>query len=157
MGKNNIEQFAQKISKILPQVIRWFHMNRANAMIKSQLNPAQFFVLDMICEKGPQKMSDLAKGLKVSLPAVTKIVDKLCAMKMVERIHGRQDRRVIRIDILAKGRKIVNLFAEQRNRAFVEMFAQLNEKDRQDYLRVITKIRNIAYQTKGETKSVYNK
>ena len=149
MSKAGIEEFAQQISRILPRVIRWFHMNRANAVIKSQLNPAQFFVLDMIHERGPQKMSDLAKELRVSLPAVTRIVDKLYAMKMVERMHGKKDRRIIRIDVTAKGRKVVIEFSEQRNKAFIEMFSQLSEKDRQDYLRIITKIHDIAYKEKG--------
>ena len=145
MQKKNIEDFAEQIANVLPRVIRWFHLNRANAMLATQINPGQFFVLEFIHESGSQRMSDLARQLHVSMPAITRMVDKLYVLKMVERMHGKQDRRVIRIDITLKGRKVVTSFQKQRKQAFVEIFAQLSEKDRQDYLRVMNSIHDIAY------------
>ena len=140
MQAQSIDQFAEQMSQVLPKVVRWFHLNSANALTKSRLNPAQFFVLDIIYELGEQKMSQLAKHLSVSLPAVTRIVDKLYAEKMVERIPSQKDRRVIRISIAAKGEKIVTKFREQRKLAFKDIFGKLCQKDRQDYSRIMLKL-----------------
>jgi len=45
-----IDKYVEEIVPVLPRVIRWVHVNRANALHKAQLSHAQFFVLDMICE-----------------------------------------------------------------------------------------------------------
>lgn len=137
MSEQPIDKYVEQIVQILPKVIRWFHINRAHALTKAQLNLAQFYVLDTIYDLGPQKMSQLSRHLSVSLPAVTRIVDKLYADRMVERIPGHKDRRVIQINIMAKGRKIVTAFRKQERQAFKEIFAKLSEKDRQDYLRIL--------------------
>lgn len=149
MPHKSIDEFVEEVAQVLPKVIRWFHINRANALTKAQLNPAQFFVLDIICELGAQTMSHLARQLLVSTPAVTRMVDKLYADKMVERIYGKKDRRVIRIDITAKGKRIVLNFRSQRKQALTDIFSQLCEKDRQDYLRVMLKMQEITTQQKG--------
>ncbi len=149
MSRKSIEEFVEEVAHVLPKVIRWFHLNRANALTKARLNPAQFFVLDIICELGAQTMSQLARQLLVSTPAVTRMVDKLYADKIVERIYGKKDRRVIRIDITAKGKKIVSNFRLQRKQVLTDIFSQLCEKDRQDYLRIMLKMQEMAVQQKG--------
>ncbi|MBU1045066.1 MAG: MarR family transcriptional regulator [Candidatus Omnitrophica bacterium] len=149
MEQQSIEEYVEQVIQVLPQVIRWFHMNRANALTKAQLNPAQFFVLDIISDLGAQKMSQLAKKLTVSLPAVTRIVDKLYGEKMVERIIGEKDRRIIEVKITPKGKKIVNEFRKQRQQALKDIFTKLCEKDRQDYLRILHTLNNMTLQTEG--------
>jgi DNA-binding MarR family transcriptional regulator len=150
MHEKSIESYVDQISHILPKVLRWFHVSRADALTKVQLNPAQFFVLEFIEHNGPQNMSELARNLSVSLPAMTKTVDKLHADKMVERVHIREDRRVIKINITTKGKKIVHGFKKQRKQAMFEIVAQLSQKDREDYLRIITKIYEIALLEQGK-------
>jgi MarR family transcriptional regulator, 2-MHQ and catechol-resistance regulon repressor len=145
----SIDEYVEQVVRVLPQIIRWFHVNRATALTKSQLNPAQFFVLDIIYDLGAQKMSQLSKQISVSLPAVTRIVDKLYADKIVERIPGKKDRRVIQINITAKGRKIVTEFRKQRKQAFKDIFGKLSEKDRQDYLRIMLKLNEMTSLQKG--------
>ncbi|MCK4993552.1 MAG: MarR family transcriptional regulator [Candidatus Omnitrophica bacterium] len=140
MKKENIEDYAQEIASVLPKVIKWFHVSRATALVDSQLNPAQFFILDSICEKGLQKMSELAGDLQVSLPAITRMVDKLYVMKMVERVYDKEDRRIIRVKVTVKGEKVVAVFQKQRKQAFIEIFSQMSARDRRDYLRIIKKI-----------------
>ncbi len=149
MKQQSIDQYVEEVVLVLPKVIRWFHVNRANSLIKAQLNQAQFFVLDIIYDSGVQKMSQLSKQLFVSLPAVTRIVEKLFTEKMVERIYGKKDRRVIEIDITAKGKKIVTEFRKQRKQAFRDIFSKLCEKDRQDYLRILCKLNEMTSQIEG--------
>ncbi|MBU1086846.1 MAG: MarR family transcriptional regulator [Candidatus Omnitrophica bacterium] len=149
MKQQSIDEYVEQVVRVLPQVIRWFHVNRANALTRAQLNPAQFYVLDIISELGEQKMSQLSRKLSVSLPAVTRIVDKLFAEKMVERIPGEKDRRVIEIKITLKGKKIVAEFRKQRQQAFKDIFSKLCEKDRQDYLRILRTLNEVTLQTEG--------
>ncbi|MFH1062348.1 MAG: MarR family transcriptional regulator [Candidatus Omnitrophota bacterium] len=149
MKQKSIDEYVEQVVRVLPKVIRWFHVNRATALTKSQLNPAQFFVLDIIYELGARTMSQLSKQLSVSLPAVTRIVDKLYADKMVERIPGQKDRRVIQINITAKGKKIVTEFRKQRKQVFKDIFSKLSEKDRQDYLRIMLKLNEMTAKHEG--------
>ncbi len=150
MKTKDVNGFAEEIAKLLPRIIRWFHLNRAHAIISQQINPAQFFVLEIICDNGAQKMSDLAGELRVSLPAITRMVDKLYALGLVERIPGIKDRRIISITIMPKGKRIVKKFQEQRKQALIEVFASLSEKDRRDYLRILRKMDEVACKKKDK-------
>lgn len=149
MKKENAGAFAEQLAQLLPEVIRWFHLNRMKNLEASKLNPAQFFVLELIVNSGPCKMSDLAGRSCVSLPAITRMVDKLCDMKLAERMRSTNDRRVIRISITAKGRKMVAVFNEHRKKTFIDMFAAISVKDRRDYLRIMKKIHSVANKKRG--------
>ncbi|MHB8647798.1 MAG: MarR family winged helix-turn-helix transcriptional regulator [Thermomicrobiales bacterium] len=54
--------------------------------------------------RGPQRMGKIAATLGISLPATTNMIVRLDAKGLVERIHDRDDRRVVLCHLTPEGR-----------------------------------------------------
>lgn len=149
MKKLSAAQFSKELVSVLPQVMRGVLARQSDALTRGKVTAPQFLVLDFIYNKGPVKMSVLARALAVSLPAMSGLVNRLHKMKMVLRLYEEQDRRIIKIQLTTKGTEIVKTFRIQREKILAEIFGQLAEKDRRDYLRIILKVKDILYK-KGD-------
>ncbi|MFH1094105.1 MAG: MarR family transcriptional regulator [Candidatus Omnitrophota bacterium] len=149
MNKNaSLKDFARKVMEVLPLVMRGFLRTQTDALAKGKISAPQYLVLDLIVKQGAMKMTRLADELAVSLPAMSGLVDRLYKIKLIKRIYPEKDRRVITIDVTPKGKNIVHVLQIQREKKFQEIFEQLDEKDRKDYLRVIMKIKEILSNSK---------
>ena len=140
---NEMEVFVESMMQVLPQVVRGIMRRETHALAKGQVTAPQFFVLAVICCQGAQNMSALAEELRVSLPAMTGLINRLCKMKVVKRIYKETDRRVILIDITSKGKRLIEAVHQQKRKSIIDLFGQLPKKDREDYLRILKKIKNI--------------
>lgn len=143
-----VKVFARKVMQVLPLVIRGFLRTQTDALAKGKISAPQYLVLDIIVKQGPLQMTQLADELAVSSPAMSGLVNRLYKIKLIKRIYPKKDRRVITIDVTLKGRQTVDVLQVQREKKFQEIFEQLAEKDRKDYLRVLIKIKDILYQNK---------
>ena len=141
----DITSFAGKIIEIWPQVMRGFMRAQTDALAQGKITEPQYFVLDLIVTRGSIKMSKLAAALCVSLPAMSGLINRLHKMKLVKRVYPEKDRRVIRIEITTGGRNVVNTITVQRMAGIKKIFSQLPKQDRKEYLRIVTKIKNILY------------
>lgn len=54
----------------------------------------------------PLRMSELAQGLLVSRPTASRVVDRLVDRGWVQRWHDPDDRRVVRLELTAEGRRV---------------------------------------------------
>jgi DNA-binding MarR family transcriptional regulator len=58
----------------------------------------------VLLHRGPQRMGEIAAALGISLPATTNMIVRLEGKSLVERVHDREDRRVVRCHLTAEGR-----------------------------------------------------
>ena len=72
---------------------------------KEGLNNSTLDVLNLICQPDPVKIGELAAYLEVSSSAATGLADRLRDLGFATRRHDELDRRVIWVEITAKGRK----------------------------------------------------
>ena len=84
------------------------------------VTPPQWGVLSALAAKGEQPISTLSQHLAVETPAVTALVTRLEQSGLVERVHDRDDRRVVRVSLTSEGRAIV--------RALNPVMAEFNER-----------------------------
>jgi MarR family 2-MHQ and catechol resistance regulon transcriptional repressor len=75
-------------------------------VISSGVTASQFGVLDALYHLGPMTLGDVAKKHLKSPNNITSVVDTMERAGLVERRRCAKDRRVIYLDITAKGRKI---------------------------------------------------
>jgi DNA-binding MarR family transcriptional regulator len=71
------------------------------------LSAAQFRLLETMARDGEHHIGDVASLLGISSPAATKVIDKLEALGLVERVPAPHDRRVRSLVISARARRIV--------------------------------------------------
>lgn len=132
--------FGRDISRIMPLIIREATRRQKSIITKGLLTVSQFVILDLLVEKGSCKMSGLAGALGFTMSAVTPIVDKMIRLKLVERERSSEDRRVVNVIMLDKGRQTVERLNEERRNITNSIFSPLTEEERNQYLRLLTKV-----------------
>ena len=80
MGKDEHIDLGSEIAKIHPVILR----EVTKRQMMGGMSLPQIVILDLLNGKGPCKMGELAVSLKLTLGAVTGIVDRIIAMKLVD-------------------------------------------------------------------------
>ena len=136
----DIEQFVQRIMDLYPRIIRGFTRQESNYLSRGEITVPQFWALEHLNRSHAGTMSELARFLKTSRAASTGLIDRLIAQGMVARTSDAQDRRIVRIEITAKGRKIIENINKQKQKALIRIFSKISLGDRKEYLNILEQI-----------------
>jgi len=71
------------------------------------LTPQQFGLMKLLSSDEALTISLLGKQLTVEAPAITGIVTRLEQTGLVERVHDRVDRRLVKVSLTAEGKDII--------------------------------------------------
>ncbi len=142
MGSLTLTDFADKIGDIMSAFSREFLRNQTIEYYKVKLTLPQCVILDMLAKNGELNMSDLSKSMGVTTAAMTGIVERLVRDGHVVRISDPADRRVIKIRLTAKGNKSVKMIHSHRRQMVIKLFSVLSLIERDEYLRLLSKIRD---------------
>jgi DNA-binding MarR family transcriptional regulator len=132
--------FGGELLKILPSLLREFTRRQEGILTKGNLAVSDIVIMDVLLEKGPSTMGDLAKILNLTTSAGTVIVDRMIRKGFVKRERSREDRRVVNVALLKKGEETIKSINRERRHMANELFSVLNEKERREYLRLIGKV-----------------
>ncbi len=136
------ETFGDKIARINPILFREAMRRQLKLFSYEPVSLPHLAILDYLGEKSSSKMSDLAKVLGISMGAVTGIVDKMIFLKLVKRERSDEDRRVVFVVLLDKGKDVSEKFNDAKRNIVNDLFSILTEKEKQDYLLLIQKVVN---------------
>ncbi|MCX5694917.1 MAG: MarR family transcriptional regulator [Candidatus Omnitrophica bacterium] len=139
----SIAGFAQKMEKIMPEIMRGFLRMQHNDIYKGKITLPQLLILDLLSSQEASKMTDLAKLMKVTTAATTGIVQRLVLLGYVQREYDQNDRRIIRVKLSVKGAELLKKINQQRMHLVTKIFNQISEDDRGEYLRILTQVRDI--------------
>ncbi len=143
MSDISLLEFADKMSQIMPEIIKGFARRQTNELYKGKITLPQFLILEVLNREGEQKMSALACIMGVSTAAVTGLVDRLVNYSYVVRVFDPGDRRIIRIKLTASGLSLVRKVNQQRRQMIISIFGKISDADRKDYLRILMQIKEI--------------
>lgn len=135
--------FARDLNSILPSIINEFSRRQSNELYRGKITMQQFATLCFLNSQGYSSMGEISSYLKVSMPAATGVVTRLCRNGFCRRNMDKLDRRVIRISITQKGVKLVNRINSQREKMIIHIFGKISKKERKQYLKILTRINEI--------------
>jgi len=72
------------------------------------LTGPQLWAVKVINEKGPIKVSDVAKQMYLQPATVVGILDRLEHQNLIERIRSKTDRRIVEVQLTSEGKVLVN-------------------------------------------------
>ena len=139
----SIDDFAIKMNQIMPEIMKGFTRRQCNDVYKGKITLPQLLVLELLSRQGASKMSDLAKFMQVTTAASTGIVQRLVRLGYVQREYDGRDRRIVRIKLIPKGAELIKKISQQRTQSVVRIFGQISQEDRQEYLRILMKVRDV--------------
>ncbi|TCX53860.1 MarR family transcriptional regulator [Dehalobacter sp. 14DCB1] len=96
---------------------------------KLGISRQQFEVLTIIFEKGQITMGELCKEISSACSTATDLADKLERAGYVERIREKRDRRIVRLNILPKGEKLVKSVIETRTERLESILESFEQED----------------------------
>ena len=150
MNQNwDINQFAEELAKTLPYIIRFSQSMsgvESDPLTEGKITLPQYISLDLLDSDKLFKMKDIAEQLRISLPAVTGLVDRLVRMKMVKRSYDPKDRRVIYISLTLEGKQAIVKVRAARKKFIAKIFSNLSSQERETYLAIIRKIKRTLYE-----------
>ena len=126
----------------MPQLCRAMIRYESNLLTTGQITLPQFWALEWLRERGSSSMHDLADALSMKSPAASMMADRLVELKLIRRTRAPKDRRVVLLELSAKGRRMVNEVHVQKRRGIAELFKALTPSERAQYLNLVGKLAN---------------
>lgn len=112
------------------------------------LTPAQFGVVECLGHLGPMTLGQLCKKKLVSGGNMTVVVDNLEKLGLVERIHSREDRRAIVVQLTRKGKRMFKQIFPQHARHITSLVSGLTEHEQDELARLLKKL-GLSIQRRG--------
>ncbi len=106
-----------------------------------QLNPTQYAALLLLAEQDGLRLSDLSGKLLIDKSSTTRLIDRLSAIGLVERVADPGDRRVQRIVLTPKGRAHLMTVQAAHSESLARRWAVLDNTERELLTRLLLKLR----------------
>jgi len=136
-----LSDFADKINEIMLTLMKEFARIQPKEIYRGKVTLPQVLILQHLISEESLRMTDIARFMHVSTAATTGIIERLVKSGYVSRVFDQDDRRIIKIEITEKGVSLMKRLARDRRKMTIDIFGKLSEQDRQDYLRVLTRIK----------------
>jgi DNA-binding MarR family transcriptional regulator len=137
----NTKSMARELSAHFHVIREKLHgIDKHNAATAQIINFQEAHLLMSIGTKGPLTMSEIARILQLTLSAVTAVVDKLQKKNFVRRARTEEDRRLVRVELTAAGRKFYNLVESAHLTLTDSMLKILDPAEREIFLGLFRKI-----------------
>lgn len=104
-------------------------MRRRHKSADLALTIGQLECLRLIGELGAPSMSELAAELDLRPSTTTGLIDTLVQRGKVERVEDPKDRRIVRVQLSAQGRRERKAHLEHRRRHLLELLGDLSDDD----------------------------
>ncbi|MFA5168427.1 MAG: MarR family transcriptional regulator [Candidatus Omnitrophota bacterium] len=140
MSRLSLEAFADRALELFPQLVRGMARHENNYLTKGVITLPQVWVLRHLSRQRECSMRELADFMKTGLSSVTGMVDRLVKQGLVNRRRTERDRRLVFVDITAKGRKILREILSQRRETTLNLFESLTAEERSTYLCIVEKL-----------------
>jgi DNA-binding MarR family transcriptional regulator len=111
-----------------------------NELFGSVINSNEFLVLKFIALSGTQKASALSKELGVSASHITTVTDSLVKKDLLTRSRLENDRRVVNLELTAKGKDLINDLEQKKTEFMVAKFSRFSEDELSNLLVLIKKL-----------------
>ncbi len=138
--KINSARFSEEMAKMVPRMLREFTRKQESILSKGNIALPHVVILDCLREMGSLTMGELARILNLTMSAVTVIIDKMVELGLVKRERSKQDRRIVNVMLLKKGRETAEKVDEARKVMTSEIYSVLSGEERVEYLRLIRKV-----------------
>jgi DNA-binding MarR family transcriptional regulator len=101
------------------------------AQVDDAVTAPQWRVLVMVDSRGPLNLSAVAAGLGVSSSNASRICDRLIRAGLLDRQASTDDRRNIKLNLTAAGRRLVTKVIRHRRRAITRVLGGMDPDDRE--------------------------
>jgi len=103
----------------------------------------QWNTLQLIRDRGPLSIKELADHASVSAPSASAMVERLVGMELVVREPSPHDRREVKVRLTPRGREALSAMESFMLQSVMEMMEKLGPKHAQMWVEVYQRIREV--------------
>jgi DNA-binding MarR family transcriptional regulator len=140
MSRLSLEAFADRAMELFSQLSRGMIRHETNYLSKGVITLPQVWVMRYLSRQRECSMRELADYMKMGFSSVTGMVDRLVKQGLANRRRTEKDRRLVYVDLTAKGRKIVKEILGERRETTLSLFESLSAEERLTYLCILEKL-----------------
>lgn len=137
MSDSPRELLSRLIARILPSVIQGVHMGFLSTQ---SLTHTQFFVLISIHSQGQCTLQQLADKMKVSMPTMSGIIERLVVSRYVTRMENPEDRRQVLIELTKRGKELIAQFQKAVSERWMDVLTVLDAGEIKTMTGILEKI-----------------
>jgi MarR family transcriptional regulator, organic hydroperoxide resistance regulator len=138
-----MKKAAAKTDYLISLILNTIKMVHEQTIGANKLDPFTFMrlkTLRFVSENPESSMKDIARYFHITPPSATSIINALVKMRYVKRIYDASDRRMIRLQITAEGRKNLKDGFKEVGRRIKKTLSALNSKEKKEFTKIMEKI-----------------
>jgi len=93
--------------------------------VAEEVTLTQFRTLVVLASRGPQSLATLAEAVDVTPSTATRMCDRLVRKGLIARRHERDDRRLIRLSLTARGQDLVDAVTDRRRKEIASLLRSI--------------------------------
>ena len=101
---------------------------------------SEFTVLEALYHKGKQTVQEISNAVLINSGSITYVIDKLEDKNFIERKHGKEDRRVVHIEITEAGKEFMDDVFPKHQKAIEEIFEDINTEERKLIIDILKRV-----------------
>lgn len=131
------EQIEQQLTILLRRVQR-IHLSTSSG--EMDIERSAYGILCRLADDGPQRLGVLASGFGLDPSTITRQVQAMERVGLVERHSDAQDRRASILQLTEEGRSVLAHTRAHRRQRMEAVFADWDGQDREELARLLTKL-----------------
>lgn len=140
MYKNHNEKEVARMERELRYVSTIIKHNGRKILKNYTITPPQFIALQWLFEHGDMTIGELSNKMFLAFSTTTDLVDRMEANDLVKRIRDTKDRRVVRIQLLAEGKRIIAEVIDKRCDYLNSVLSDFDEEEVKQFSQMLSKL-----------------
>ena len=141
---NDIEKHSFESVALLEKELRYIsHLIKQKGreiLSNYTITPPQFVALQWLHESGDMTIGDLSTKMFLAFSTTTDLVDRMEKSDLVQRVRDENDRRVVRIHLLAEGERIIEEVIVKRQNYLRDIMEDFNQDEAAHLLKNLQKL-----------------
>ncbi|TPE67018.1 MarR family winged helix-turn-helix transcriptional regulator [Halalkalibacterium halodurans] len=125
MERRQVEQ----IEKSLRMVAEIVKQKGREILSHFPITPPQFVALQWLNEHGDMTIGELSQKMYLACSTTTDLIDRMEKNHLVERVKDQNDRRVVRIHLLERGKTIIEEVIRKRQEYLTDILEKFSDEE----------------------------
>jgi len=137
---NDDQQVVADIEKSLRYISAILKQKGRELLSNYTITPPQFIALQWLFEDGDMTIGELSNKMFLACSTTTDLVDRMEKNHLVVRVKDPNDRRVVRIHLLAEGERIIDEVIKKRQNYLHEILVNFTDDEIRVFERNLAKL-----------------
>jgi MarR family transcriptional regulator, organic hydroperoxide resistance regulator len=137
-GQPTYPSWANEIEYLLRDISNVLRRRGRETLSSFSITPPQFDALLFIRDIGDMTIGELSAKMYLAYSTTTDLVDRMERNLLVERVRDTQDRRVVRLHMLTRGREIIQEVHYARQTYLASVLEGVDEKAMEEWKGLLT-------------------